>query len=66
METEHRLIAVPAGLCAEAEEKFAGKFADLPELVTFMLTQLLRGGAEQLDAQEQKIIEDRLRDLGYL
>jgi hypothetical protein len=64
--TETRSIQLPEDLCAAAEKKFASKFATIEELLTFTLRQLLSDRAEQMDAEEQRMLEQRLRDLGYL
>ena len=64
--TEMREVRLPAGLCADAEKKFSQKFSTLEELLTFILRDLLRDEALQLDHAEQRIIEDRLRELGYI
>lgn len=64
--TETRSIQLPEDLCAAAEKKFAGKFTTIEELLTFTLRQLLSDRAEQMDAEEQRMLEQRLRDLGYL
>jgi len=64
--TEMREVRLPAELCAAAEKKFSQKFSTLEELLTFILRDLSRDEALQLDQAEQRIIEDRLRELGYL
>ena len=64
--SEIRDVRLPAGLCAAAEKKFAQKFSTLEELLTFILQDLLRDEALQLDQAEQRIIEERLRELGYI
>lgn len=64
--TETRSVQLPEDLCAAAEKKFVGKFATIEELLTFTLRQLLSDRAEQMDADEQRMLEQRLRDLGYL
>ncbi|MFZ0955616.1 MAG: hypothetical protein WAN60_04690 [Candidatus Sulfotelmatobacter sp.] len=64
--TEMREVRLPAELCAAAEKKFSGKFSTLEELLTFILSDLSRDEALQLDHAEQRIIEDRLRELGYI
>jgi hypothetical protein len=61
-----REVRLPAELCAAAEEKFSQKFGTLEELVTFILRDLSRDEALQLDHAEQRIIEERLRELGYI
>jgi len=64
--SQARSVQLSEDLCAAAEKKFAGKFASLEELLTFTLRQLLSDRAEQADADEQRMLEQRLRDLGYL
>jgi hypothetical protein len=64
--SEMREVALPAELCEAAEKKFAQKFGSLEELLTFILRDLLRDDALQLDRAEQRIIEERLRELGYI
>jgi hypothetical protein len=61
-----RELSLPADLCVAAEKKFAGKFGSLEELLTFILRDVLRDDALQLDHAEQRIIEERLRELGYI
>lgn len=64
--TEMRDVRLPAELCAAAEKKFASKFGSVEELLTFVLQDLSRDEASQLDQREQRIIEERLRELGYI
>lgn len=64
--TESREVRLPADLCAAAEKKFSGIFPSLEELLAFVLRDLLREDASQLDQAEQRLVEERLRELGYL
>ena len=64
--TEMRDVRLPADLCAAAEKKFAQKFSTLEELLTFLLSDLLREDATAADQAEQRLVEERLRELGYL
>ncbi len=64
--TELRSVHLPAELCSRAEKKFGEKFGSLEQLLEFVLSDLLRDEAVQADQREQLIIEQRLRDLGYL
>ena len=64
--SEMREVRLPADLCAAAEKKFVQRFGSLEELLTFVLRDLLRDEALQLDHAEQRIIEERLRELGYI
>jgi hypothetical protein len=64
--SESREIRLPADLCAAAEAKFGGTFATVDELVVFLLQQLIRGDTVDLDRADQAVVEERLRDLGYI
>ena len=64
--SEVREIRLPADLCAAAEEKFGRQFGNIEELLTFVLRDLLREEVSQMDAAEQRLVEERLRELGYL
>lgn len=64
--TEMKDIRLPADLCDAAAKKFAGTFASVEELLTYILNDLLQDEVERLDQTEQNLVEQRLRDLGYL
>lgn len=64
--TELREVRLPADLCETAEKKFHQRFATLEELLTFVLRDLIRDEALQADQAEQRLVEERLRELGYL
>lgn len=64
--TEMRNIQLPADLCSAAEKKYSGTFASLEELLTFVLRDLTQDAASQLDQTEQRLVEERLKALGYL
>jgi len=64
--TELRAVHLPADLCAAAEKKFGDTFANLEELLVFVLRDLSRDEASQFDQAEQHLVEERLRELGYL
>ena len=64
--TEMRELRLPADLCAAAEKKFAGTFGGVEELLAFILRDLIRDEAAALDQAEQRLVEERLRELGYL
>ena len=61
-----RTIKLPAELCDRAEKRFGKEFGDLEQLLDFVLRDLVRDDAARADEGEQRIIEQRLRDLGYL
>jgi hypothetical protein len=64
--SDMREVELPAALCDQAEKKFSGRFANLQELLTFAMQELVREDSSQADEAEQKIVEERLRDLGYI
>jgi hypothetical protein len=64
--TEMRELRLPANLCEGAEKKFGQRFGSVEELLVFVLRDLLRDDATRFDQAEEKLIEDRLRDLGYI
>jgi len=66
MSSDFREVRLPAELCNDAERQFAAKFGSLEQLLTFLLRELLRDDAAQMDQAEQRIVEQRLRDLGYI
>ena len=62
-----RELRLPAQLCEAAERLIKGtEFSTVEEFLTFILQELTSGRGAQSDEQERKVIEDRLRDLGYL
>jgi len=61
-----REVRLPADLCAAAEKKFGQTFGSVEELLIFVLRDLARDDASQFDQAEQRLVEERLRELGYL
>jgi hypothetical protein len=53
-------------LCQLAEEKFKSRFSSVDELLTAILNQLLVGEALIMDEGEQRLLEERLKALGYI
>jgi len=64
--TEMRDVQLPADLCAAAEKKFGQAFGTLEELLVFVLRDLSNDEAVRADEAEQRLVEERLRELGYL
>ena len=64
--TARRQISLPEELCASAEKEFGSRFESLEALLEFVLRELVRDNAEALDKAEQAVLEQRLRDLGYI
>jgi hypothetical protein len=63
--TEMRQVRLPGELCTAVEAKFGDKFGNVEELLVFVLQDLLRDDAAQSEA-EKRMVEERLRELGYL
>lgn len=61
-----RQLNLPEELCASAERKFAAQFPNVESLLEFVLKELMSEDAEKLDLREKAILEQRLRDLGYM
>ena len=61
MTTPLRQVSLPDDLCVAAERRFG----NLEEFLTFVMKELLRDEAA-LDQNEQRLIEERLRELGYI
>ena len=66
MASDLRDLRLPADLCQDAEQRFAARFGSLEQLLIFLLREVLRDDAAPMDQAEQRLIEQRLRDLGYL
>lgn len=64
--TQSREIHLPAELCAAAEVKFGSAFRKVDDLLTFLLQELLRRDTIDIDRADQAVVEERLRDLGYI
>jgi hypothetical protein len=64
--TETRELRLPAELCDGVEKKFSTKFKSLDELLIFVLQELSHDDATRADEAEQHVIEQRLRELGYI
>jgi hypothetical protein len=63
--TEMRQVQLPEELCAAVQEKFGGQFASFEELLVFILRDLSLDDASLQEAEE-RIVEERLRELGYI
>lgn len=66
MSDDFRQLSLPGSLCDAAEQKFGKRFTSLEQFLTFVLQEFVRDDATQMDEAEQGMIEQRLKDLGYL
>ncbi len=64
--TQLRTVCLSQDLCMEAERQFGGHFENLEALLTFVLQEITKADANLLDQAEEEMIEQRLKDLGYL
>lgn len=64
--SDMRTVQLPIELCTAAERKFSHTFSSLEELLTFILQDLARDEAAKADQAEQRLVEQRLKELGYL
>jgi hypothetical protein len=61
-----RQVTIPEDLCSAAEKLYGERFASLEKLILFLLEEVTRPDALKMDQEEQRIIEQRMKDLGYL
>ena len=66
MSSDVRNVALPDDLCRDAERRFATRFGTLEQFLVVVMRELLRDEAVQMDQAEQRIVEQRLKDLGYI
>jgi uncharacterized membrane protein YgcG len=64
--TVRRQISLSEELCASAEKEFGTRFESLEAFLEFVLREFVRDDAGALDQAEQAMLEQRLRDLGYI
>jgi hypothetical protein len=64
--TQYRTISLPEDLCAEAEKWMAERFDNLEALLSFLLQEIVKNDASKFDQAEEDIVEQRLKDLGYI
>ncbi len=61
-----RTINLPEELCSVAEQKFLHRFGNLEVFVTTLLREMVRDDAVLMNEQEQHVVEERLKGLGYI
>jgi hypothetical protein len=64
--TQLRTVSLPQDLCVEAERQFGSHFDNLEALLTFVLHEITKVDASLLDQAEEQMIDQRLKELGYL
>ncbi len=66
MTEDVREVKLAAALCRAAEQKFGARFGGLEPFLNFLLQELLREDATEMDQNDRRVIEQRLKDLGYI
>jgi len=64
--TQYRTVRLPEDLCTEAEKWLTGRFDNLETLISFLLQEIVKDEGSKLDQLEELLVQQRLRDLGYL
>jgi hypothetical protein len=64
--TEYRTLRLPEDLCKEAETWMTGRFPDVETLLSFLLQEIVKEEAGKLDRAEEDMVQQRLKDLGYI
>jgi hypothetical protein len=64
--TQKRSVQLSDELCVAAERRYAGVFGNIEQLLEAVLTELVRDQAAKMDEAEQELVQQRLRELGYL
>ena len=59
-------MRLPEELCEQAEHWLKGRFEGLEALITFTLQEIIKDEGGKLDQQEEEMVQQRLRDLGYI
>ena len=63
---EFRSVRLPEKLCSAAEARWNADFGTVENLISFLLQELTREEVQHWDRAEEQMIEQRLRDLGYV
>jgi len=66
MSGNFRNVALPAELCDETERRFSERFGTLEQFLAFVMRELVHDQAAKMDHAERRVLEQRLKDLGYI
>jgi hypothetical protein len=61
-----RTVQLREELCVRAETWLKGRFDSLEGLLSFLLEEIIKEEGAKLDQREEEIVQQRLRDLGYI
>jgi len=59
-------VQLPEELCERAENWSKGRFDNLEALIVFALQEIVSEEGDKLDREEEELVQQRLRDLGYI
>ena len=59
-------MRLPEELCEQAEHWLKGRFESLEALIAFALQEIIKEEGSKLDQKEEEMVQQRLRDLGYI
>ena len=66
MVDQYRNVRLPEGLCSEADAWLKGRFESLDALIIFALQEIIKDESAKLDQEEEEMVQQRLKDLGYI
>lgn len=61
-----RTLQLPNSICEAAEKKYGSRFENIETFLVFVLKELTDDTTRKADEAELQLVEERLRDLGYL
>jgi hypothetical protein len=64
--TQKRSVQLSAELCDAAQRSYAQMFGRVEGLLEAVLRELVNEEAAAMDETEERLVEQRLRELGYL
>lgn len=64
--SQSRTVSLPEDLCRAADQFLIGRFENLEALLTFLLQEVVKHDTGKFDRAEEQMIEQRLKDLGYI
>jgi len=66
LSNQFRAVQLPEELCRDVESWLRGRFDNLESLLSFLLQEIVKDESSKLDLREEEIIQQRLKDLGYI
>jgi len=64
--SQYRTVNLPEDLCVAGEKFMTGRFESLEALISFLLQEVVKDDVSKFDQAEEQMIEQRLKDLGYI